>query len=114
MLGTTIDAAYERVDRLQDQLKTRWHVFDAIFATYRALAACSVVDDSPLVSQLAATLFDISTEAMNGVNDTQEKLDDALYDLQQLEHMQRIEDERENAALEREFNLDRYASVRGV
>lgn len=114
MLGTTIDAAYDRVDRLQDQLKTREQVFELIYATYRTLADSAEADDSPLVARLAATLFEMSTDAMNAMTDTQMKLAEAMEHLEHVEQMQQAEDERENAALEREFNLDRYASVRGV
>ncbi len=114
MLGTTIDAAHERVDRLRGEKRNAQRLFSILDKLYRTIEASEEMDDSPLWSRVAATLVEQSTQAGNEVDRLNGLLADAIVRLDELEQMQHDEDTKEESALEREFGFSRYASVRGV
>jgi hypothetical protein len=114
MLGTTIDAAHERVDRIRGEKRNAQRLFSLLEKLYKTIEASEEMDDSPLWNGVAGVLQDVTTQVGHEISDLIGLEADWLDHLEELETMQRAEDAKEEAALEREFNLDRYASVREV
>lgn len=114
MLEERIQTQEERVDRLRAECKDLQRQFTAWEKLAALLEDSGLVDESTVISRVSAFAVEQSTETGHAWWERNSDLCDAMDALDTLNSAMAEREYADNAALEREFWLDRYASVMGV